>query len=372
MTQVLQAAALLLAPLAAYGACRAISPLRALGPVVVAYALGIVLANAPYVQLDSALSHTLAEVAVPLAIPLLLLPSDVRRWLTTARTILLSFAFACAASFMGALLFGTWVGTGVQDGAKVTGMLAAAYIGGTVNLNAVGLAVGASKETFVLLNAADVIVGGAWLFFLLTVAQRVALWVLPARAFAAAAAGDGEAQAPVPRRTRVVHGGVALLIAVAVVGLSAGLSFLVFGQVAPVFTMLLITSLSLAASFLPRARHLRGTSDLGEYAMLVFCASIGSMVAFGDIAGANPMLLFMSGGIVLTAVLVHAGLARLFRIDADTFIVTSTAAIYGPPFVPPVARALKNADLIGPGIAMGLCGFAVGTYAGLVATWFLS
>ena len=65
------------------------------------------------------------------------------------------------------------------------------------------------------------------------------------------------------------------------------------------------------------------------------------------------------------AILLHFFLAAIFRIDRDTVIITSTAAIYGPAFIGPVANAIKNKEMIVPGITMGLLGYAIGNYIGI-------
>jgi uncharacterized membrane protein len=58
-------------------------------------------------------------------------------------------------------------------------------------------------------------------------------------------------------------------------------------------------------------------------------------------------------------------LSALLRVDADTTIITSIAAVYSPPFVPAVAAALKNKDVIVSGLATGIIGYAVGNYLGI-------
>ncbi|MEZ4685529.1 MAG: DUF819 family protein [Bacteroidia bacterium] len=63
--------------------------------------------------------------------------------------------------------------------------------------------------------------------------------------------------------------------------------------------------------------------------------------------------------------MLHLLWAKLFRIDADTFIITSVAAICSPLFVPPVARALGNKAIITSGMTTGVLGFAVGNWLGL-------
>jgi uncharacterized membrane protein len=67
----------------------------------------------------------------------------------------------------------------------------------------------------------------------------------------------------------------------------------------------------------------------------------------------------------------HFALAALFRIDADTALITSTATIFGPPFIGPVARALRNRELMVSGLTTGIMGYAVGTYLGLAVAWLL-
>ncbi|HOI33260.1 MAG TPA: DUF819 family protein, partial [Bacteroidales bacterium] len=58
-----------------------------------------------------------------------------------------------------------------------------------------------------------------------------------------------------------------------------------------------------------------------------------------------------------------------FRIDNETVMVTSTALICSPPFVPVIAAALNNRALVLPGLSIGIIGYAIGNYLGfLVAT----
>ena len=71
------------------------------------------------------------------------------------------------------------------------------------------------------------------------------------------------------------------------------------------------------------------------------------------------------------SVALHVLLSRLFKLDADTTIISSTATIFGPAFIGPVASSLKNRQLVGPGLTLGLAGIALGTYLGLFTSWAL-
>ena len=67
----------------------------------------------------------------------------------------------------------------------------------------------------------------------------------------------------------------------------------------------------------------------------------------------------------------HLVLAKIFRIDSDNFLITATAFIFSPPFVPLVAGALKNKDVIVTGITGGIIGYILGNYFGVALAYFL-
>jgi len=79
---------------------------------------------------------------------------------------------------------------------------------------------------------------------------------------------------------------------------------------------------------------------------------------------AMPIFLYISYTISLS-LLLHLLLSKIFKIDADTMIITSTALICSPPFVPVVAGALNNRSIIISGLTVGIVGYAIGNYLGI-------
>ena len=71
------------------------------------------------------------------------------------------------------------------------------------------------------------------------------------------------------------------------------------------------------------------------------------------------------------SIILHLLLAWLFKIDADTALITSTAGIFGPHFIGPVATVLKNKQIVVSGITTGLVGFAVANFLGLGLSYVL-
>ena len=169
-------------PALALLAARHVRQVAWVGPVVVCYAFGILLGNAPGgMAPPERLSLSVSEAAVPLAIPLLLFSTDVRKWWRLARTTLLSFVLACVSAMVGAAAVGLLVRERSDEWWKMSGMLVGVYTGGTANMNAIGLALRVREETLILLNTADIVVGAVYLLFLVTVAQRVLVEVCIAR-----------------------------------------------------------------------------------------------------------------------------------------------------------------------------------------------
>ena len=372
MTAPLQLLALVGFPGLALLAARHLKPVAWVGPVVVCYAFGILLGNLPGWGPDARLSLSVSEAAVPLAIPLLLFSTDVPRWLRLARPTLVSFVLACLSAMVGAAGVGLLAKDGSDEWWKMSGMLVGVYTGGTANMNAIGLALRVREETLILLNTADIVVGAVYLLFLVTVAQRVALLFL--KPFPNASGWDDAADEAGARESlgsRARGMALAFLLAALIVGASVGASFLALGGLEPPLVLLLITSLSLGASFVPAVRRLAGSYALGDYALLVFCVAVGTLAEASRLRDAGVFVFAFCAAVVVVSVGLHFALAALFRIDADTALITSTATIFGPPFIGPVARALGNRELVVSGLTTGLMGYAVGTYLGLAVAWLL-
>src|SRR5690554_386511 len=339
-------------------------------PVLLCYASGIILANAPGVVVDETVARSISEAAIPLAIPLLLFSSDVRAWLKQGRPALVSFGCAIVSVLVVVALASGWMASWSEESEKIGGMMVGVYTGGTPNMLSVGKALGVSQEVFVAMNAADVVVGGFFLLFLLSVGQVVFRTLLGRGADdeTTGVAREEDARSEVVA-SEVVRG---VALAVLVVLLSVGLSWLVSGGISVAMVMLGITTGGIAGSLSTRVRAWAGTYEAGEYLILVFCVGIGALTRPGEVMGVGGAVIGAMAVVMLGSVALHALLARIFRVDADTFLITSTAAIYGPPFVPLIAERMGRRDLILPGVAMGLLGFAVGNYLGVGMAYALA
>ena len=370
---VLQVLFCLVVPALSIWAAERFKAAKVLGPVVLAYGAGIVVANVPGLHLDEELGTSLAGGAVLLAVPLLLFSTELAKWLSLARGLLISFACACVAAVTAAGAVGWYFRGSTDEWWKIAGMLVGVYVGGTANMSAIGYALKTRQETFVVLNTADLICGGAYLFFLLSVAQPLLAKILKpfkAEAHHEAFEHPGETLSKWTRHHVVPMAqsfGLTVVMAAGAVGLSFGL----LQELHIGFVMLCVTTLGIAASLSPKVRALEGSFELGEYALLIFCAAMGSLADGSKLTTTSLMLLSFVFIVMVSAAVIHFALCWLFGIDVDTAIISSTATIFGPPFIGPVAAALKNRALVGPGLTLGLAGIALGTYLGLATAWVL-
>ncbi len=344
---------------------------RTVGPVILAYAAGLALGNQGLLPLDRDFALAVSSVAVALAIPLLLFSVDVIAWVRLARATVLSFGLAVIGVLVSAMIVPRVLAGIVPDSSRIAGMLTGVYIGGTINMVSIGAALGVPPRTFVMLNAADMVASTIHLLFMVTAAQRPLGTFLPA--FPARRESGEETAAEPPRGRAAVLAVLACIgLSALVVGLSAGTGMLVSGPLRDIVIIVAITSVALAFSFVPRIRALPLTYETGLFFILVFCVSVVAASLKKKQCASSPEALDMTLAFLTTAVVVHVALAALFRVDRDTVIVTSAAAIWAPPIIPPVTAAIRNRELLGPGIACGLVGYAVGNYLGLAVSWILS
>lgn len=107
------------------------------------------------------------------------------------------------------------------------------------------------------------------------------------------------------------------------------------------------------------------------YLILIFCLAVASMADISKLANISFSLFYYVGLAMYGSHILHLFIARIFKIDADTVIISGSALICSPPFVPVVAGALKNREIILTGLVIGIAGYAVGNYLGIMVAYIL-
>lgn len=347
--------------------------INTISPVVTSYAIGIIYANLPGFNVNPEISKMATEASVPLAIPLLLFGTDFIKWFRLARTTVISFVLivvtVCIVSFTVSFGF-----KDVLDNYwQIAGMLVGVYTGGTPNMTAIGLGLGVDDNVFILMNGADLLLGASYLLFILTIGVRLIGKFLPSFQFS----GNNELEESnsiwesFSHLNKFKRSILFILMSGLILGISLGLNSLFFEKDQVAFIILVITTLGIAASFNEKIRNYEGSYEVGQYLLLVFCAGIGTMANINELINGSWIYVLYLGIVMISSIIIHVILCRIFKIDRDTAIITSVAGIFGPPFVGPVAEQLKNREIVVSGLTSGLVGYAVGNYLGLLVAYLV-
>lgn len=319
--------------------------------------------------------NTLIAIGV-LAFPLLLFSLNIRRWIRYAKEGFISMILAVisiiAVIITGFLIFRNVV----PDCWKVGGMLVGVYTGGTPNMVSLKLALDVDAGIFVMANTYDMIVGAATIIFFITAGPRFFRRLLkPFRKIENSnvtsqenimEAESFEDYSGMFRKGVLLRLIKALSISVIILVLSVGISLLLFGEMLDPVIIISITTLSIIASLFTWINRIEKTFQLGMYFVLIFSLIVASMADLKAIFNLSMVgLLGFVTWCYFGSLFLHLLLSAIFRVDADNYLITTTAFVFSPPFVPVVAVALKNKDVIITGITVGIIGYVIGNYLGV-------
>ncbi|MCH8902653.1 MAG: DUF819 family protein [Bacteroidetes bacterium] len=348
--------------------------ISSIGPVVICYATGVLLANLGLLKIENDTAEIVSGVAIFLAIPLLLFSTDFIKWIRQSKKSLLSFLFCLLSVMCISTCAFFFFQNRLDDTAILSGMMVGIYTGGASNMAAIGAALDIRDEVFVLMTSCDVLLGGLYFLFIITFAKKVFKLALPSYPRTAAQHDTNDQSEELSKFSWKKNANqvlICLIVAVLILGIAFGIAYSIDHTFPPIIIILGITTLGIGASFIKQIRNLKGSFELGDYFMLVFCVALGSLANFEVLLETGTEYLKFVGFILLGSVSLHFFLAYLFKIDVDTFIITSTAALYGAPFIGPVAKVLNNRAVIVVGITTSLIGYALGNYLGLLLAFLL-
>ena len=357
--------------------------LNKVGSIIIAYIIGVALGLTgliPDTDGTKKIQTSIATVTIPLAIPLLLLSSDIRSWAKLAPSFIKSTIFGllgCAGAItVGFLLYGRH---NAQMFANIGGMLTGLYTGGNANLASLKMALGVDSDTYVLVSAYSTVMSAVYLFFVIIAGKKVLRLFMPDFKYDKTKEDgdikienhDNELFLGLFRKDNMKNLGLAMLITVVIIAAGAGIAMLFPKDMFQSMFILAISLLSVLASMNRKVRSIKRTFELGTYFILIFSLAVASQVSFSTLSQVDGNLFLFVTVATIGALVFHVLLSAIFRIDPDTTLTTSISLICSPPFAPVMGSALKNRAVIGPGIAVGLFGYAIGTYFGFAVAKFL-
>ena len=383
LNQIVLIAGFCLIPAGVLQLCRRFPILGKIGPVLLLYGLGIVIGNIGLMpgQMPG-IQELLSNAMVPLAIPLMLFSCTFK--MNGARSQILALVTGmisvATAVVIGFLIFGA----DIPEGAKAGGMLTGVYTGGTINLAALKTMLGVDDETYILINSYDILVSFLYLSFLLAVGIKLFRKFLPNTIGDFTAKDEAAIKAQIEKdnanpykglftRSGMAQAGKLLGLTVIIVGISGGVALVLPDGLFMTIFILMLTTLGIAASFNRKIKSMKYSYDIGMYFIYIFCIVVASMADLskldfvGGIGLLGYLLVAVFGSLVLQVIF-----AKIFRIDSDMMVIASVTFINSPPFVPMMAAAMKNKDVLIPGLTIGVIGYAAGNYLGFLMSQFLN
>lgn len=392
MTRVIIITAIyLLFPIIIVSAFRKWKVLQKVGTVIMAYAVGIVLSltgmvdfgiDTPEAQAFAGVQTWIMNLAVPIAIPLMLFNCDFKLWTKslpkTFITLiggLLSVLIAIVAAFF------IFRNSGIENFHNVAGMMTGIYTGGTMNFFALGSALQVDPNVITFVYTFEMLVTFPLILFITAGGYRLFRKILPykdASVFMEENASTREMEENgVENYGNMLDRGIfpktmcGLGLSIAFLAVGAGLSLLFTGKLNELVIILTITTLAILASFSEKVRKLPKTFELGMIFILIFSIVVASQFNIYNINTSAVSLLLFVLFVMLSSVILHILFCRFSKVSGDLFIVAHIGLLCSPPFIPPIVGAIGNKKVLISGIVIGLVGYAVGTYLGIGVAYLL-
>ena len=352
--------------------------LNKVGVVVLSYLFGIAMALSgllPENVLE--LQNILNTIVIPISIPLLLFSTDIKALKSLTGSFVKSLIFGLISIIISVISGYYLFMQNSPMGAKIAGLLTGVYTGGTPNLASIKTALNIDSSTYILVHSTDLLIGIFYLLFFLTIAQKILNNFLPKHS---ALAINKDQTAEHLEEIDIVYifsskqrkeSILAISVSVLVFGVGGGLSLLFPKEYGTTIAILSITTISILFSFYEPVNKIKQSFSIGMYLILVFSIIVSSMINFDAIGFETLNLLYYITWAMVATFILQVIFAKIFDIDSDITIITATALSMSPPFVPVVAGALNNKNIVFPGITIGIIGYVIGNYLGVFMAYIL-
>ena len=352
-----------------------------IGAVVISYIIGLIIGNTGLIpEAYFEFQEFIVGITVAIAIPLLLFSANLKLWYRligkTFLSLILGLLSVVIVVYLGYFIFREKI----DEIWQISGMLVGLYSGGDPNLASLKTALGVEQNRFIITHTADLAFGGFFLLFIMVAGKKTFEYFLPKFSIKQKENMDKIEESLSEfhdfsnffKKKNIKSIITGFILSIIIVGVAYFGGKLFSPAFETTISILLITSLGLGASFIKKIRNLKKTFQLGMYFIIVFSLIISSMADFSVIFQLKSLyILLYVIFVVIFSIIIHTILSKIFKIDADTLIITTIALLYSVPFIPVVASTLNNKYIIISGIVIALFGYAIGNYLGIFVAYSL-
>lgn len=349
-------------------------------PVLVfAYIVPSLFAAAGIIPSDAPIYGDIMRFVLPASLLLLTLSIDLKGIYNLGPKALLLFFSATAGIIIGGpialLLFQSYLPDDIWQGFAA---LAGSWTGGGVNFVAVGVAVGATESMLGMMVIVDVVVAYTWTGLLMFFAARY-------KRIDAGHGADNSMVEELRKKVETFQKETARISTTSdfmvLIGVAFGAAWLArqLGMWLPpiggifdsfAWMIVLVTGFGVILSFTPfRKYEGAGASKLGTLMLYMLIGVIGVKADFTLIAQ-YPMLIAAGATWLVIHIIIIYLIMRFTKAPLFFMAVGSQANVGGVASAPIVASSFHPA-LATVGVLLGVAGYVVGTYAGLLTAFLL-
>lgn len=358
--------------------CRRFPLLDNIGPIMILYAIGLIIGNIPLNIPEMAMAQEIATSAsIPLAIPMMLFCCRFTRndASTQLKVVISGFLSVAIAVVIGYILFGKQI----PEGDKIGGIMSGMYTGGMLNAAAIQAIFNVQEQNYIMMCSYDIVISFLYLVFLVSIGYKIFRRLYGEKGNATLTESEREdLEKQIAEAKRNPYQGLwsksglkelakILGYTIVVVGLAAASTLPFDPKWFMVIFILVLSTLGVVFSFFKPVRKLERSFDIGMYLIYIFSIAMASMADFSELSLADGLnqILFLTIT-VFGSLLLHAIFCRVMRVDADSMVVSSVSFINSPPFVPMMVAVLKNKKTLIVGLGAGIMGYALGNHFGVL------
>ena len=361
-----------------------------LSGAVIALLIALALVNTGIIPAHAVLYDDIVwGYVVPLAIPLLLLQTNIRRiWRETGR-LLAIFLIGSVGTVAGAVIGCVLLRTSIDGLPQVAAMMTGSYIGGGVNFTALADAFKVSGTLVSSTIVADNLNMALYFLILLGIAgnsffRRFYPHPLIDEVEQSGVSEEGKTlAASYWGRKDVSLRDIAMCVtyAVVVVTISKFLGATLSAFVPPdgswlskmggtflgsQYIWITLISMIFASVFEKQANSMNGAQEIGTFFIYMFFFVIGVPASIMEILTNAPMLFVFCFIMVVVNMLFCLIGGKILNFALEDILVASNANIGGPTTAAGLAISQGWTKLVGPAMLVGTFGYAIGTYIGII------
>ena len=326
---------------------------------------------------------------VPIAIPLLLLQTNiVKIWRETGR-LLVIFLIGAAGTICGALIGCVLLGSAIDGLPKVAAMMTGSYIGGGVNFTALADAFKVSGTLVSSTIVADNLNMAIYFLILLAIAGNAFFRRVYTHPLIDAVEKNGESDegktlaAQYWGRKDISLRDIAMCVtyAVVVVTVSKFIGATLGTVISPdanwftkmcntflgsQYVWITLISMIFATFFEKQASSMNGAQEIGTFFIYMFFFVIGVPASIMEILTNAPLLFVFCLIMVVVNMLFCLIGGKMLGFALEDILIASNANIGGPTTAAGMAISQGWNALVGPAMLVGTLGYVIGTYLGII------